>query len=127
MAVDVFQAAEPGRAPAILPTGAGLTALPPGVWESWEMREAAPHGHPGAVIAAARKAHGLNQGQLGKVAGFSQSAISRLESGGNLAYDLRMLRIFQRLLGIPAHLLGLAPDAVAVSGREAQLLTGPLG
>src|SRR2546429_9826574 len=96
---------------ASLPSATGLWPLPPGVWESWEFREATTRGHPGAVIAAARKAHGINQAQLGQVAGFSQSAISRLEAGGNIAYDLRMLRIFQRLLGIPPSLLGLAHDS----------------
>src|SRR5215813_2953889 len=111
---------------AILPSGTGLRPLPPGVWESWEIREAVTRGHPGAVIAAARKAHGLNQAQLGQVAGFSQSAISRLEAGGNLAYDLRMLRIFQRLLGIPPSLLGLAQDTFPVSGPDASRLAAQI-
>src|SRR2546430_1465195 len=115
MAVDVTT----NGAHAILPSGAGLRPLPPGIWESWEFREATTRGHPGAVIAAARKAHGINQAQLGQVAGFSQSAISRLEAGGNIAYDLRMLRIFQRLLGIPPHLLGLAHDTVPLAGPDA--------
>lgn len=52
------------------------------------------------------------------MAGFSQSAISRLESGGNLAYDTRVLRIAQRLLGIPPHLLGLSDDTVPVLADE---------
>jgi transcriptional regulator with XRE-family HTH domain len=72
------------------------------------MREAAALDCPGAVIAAARRAHGLRQDQLGELAGFSQSAISRLEAGSNIAYDLCVLRILQQLLGIPAHLLGLS-------------------
>src|SRR5436305_13853382 len=99
MTLDVLDPQTIG-AHVVVPSGAGLRPLPPGVWASWEIREAATRGHPGAVIGAARKAHGLNQAQLGSVAGFSQSAISRLEAGGNLAYDLRMLRIFQRLPGI---------------------------
>ena len=84
----------------------GLSPLPATVWNSWEMRSAA--GSPGNVVAIARKAHGLRQDELGALAGFSQSAISRLESGSNLAYDMRILRTLQRLLGIPPRLLGLA-------------------
>jgi tetratricopeptide (TPR) repeat protein len=95
---------------AVLPSGPGLRPLPAALWESWEVRQAAAHESPGTVIALARRAHGLNQGQLGAMAGFSQSAISRLESGGNLAFDTRVLRIVQRLLGIPPHLLGLADN-----------------
>lgn len=91
----------------------GLPALPAAVWNSWEIRSAAAAGSPGAVVAFARKAHGLRQDELGTLAGFSQSAISRLESGSNLAYDTRILRTLQRLLGIPPRLLGLA-DAQAV-------------
>jgi transcriptional regulator with XRE-family HTH domain len=85
-----------------------LRRLPAATWESREIGEAVAHDCPGAVIAAARRAHGLRQDQLGELAGFSQSAISRLEAGSNIAYDLRALRILQRLLGIPAHLLGVA-------------------
>ncbi|MFS8095572.1 helix-turn-helix domain-containing protein [Lentzea alba] len=81
--------------------------IPASLWASWEVRQAVLHSSPGSVIAIARRARGLRQDQLGDLAGFSQSAISRLESGGNLAYDVRVLRIFQRLLSIPAHLLGL--------------------
>jgi transcriptional regulator with XRE-family HTH domain len=111
----------------VLPTGPDLAPLPASVWSSWEVRAAAAHESPGAVIALARRAHGLSQGQLGHLAGFSQSAISRIESGGNLAYDLRMLRVFQRLLGIPAHLLGLAPDAYPVPRTDESAVLGPIG
>jgi len=109
---------------AAVPTGVGLAALPAPVWDSWEIRAAAQES-PGAVIAAARRAHGLSQGQLGGLAGFSQSAISRIEAGGNLAFDLRMLRVFHRLLGIPPHLLGLSADVFPVPAADAQRL--PIG
>src|SRR5262245_29366893 len=96
-----------------LGTGASaLPALPASVWNSWEIRSAAASGSPGAVVAIARKAHGLRQDELGALAGFSPSAISRLESGSNLAYDTRILRTLQRLLGIPPRLLGLADLSV---------------
>lgn len=91
------------------------TAVPPSLWASWEVRQAVLHSSPGMVIAIARRARGLRQDQLGIMAGFSQSAISRIESGGNLAYDVRVLRIFQRLLSIPAHLLGLTEDEVGIA------------
>jgi transcriptional regulator with XRE-family HTH domain len=88
--------------------------LPPSLWESKDVRDAVAAESPGAVVAIARKAHGLRQDELGTLAGFSQSAISRLESGSNIAYDLRVLRTLQRLLGIPAHLLGLTDRTVPV-------------
>src|SRR2546423_6117704 len=122
--VDVSRADEAAWAHVAAPSGRGLDPLPAPVWNSWEMREAADD-HPGAVIAAARRAHGLSQAQLGGLAGFSQSAISRIEAGGNLAFDLRMLRVFHRLLGIPPHLLGLSADVFPVPAADAQRL--PIG
>ncbi|HEX4703255.1 MAG TPA: helix-turn-helix transcriptional regulator [Pseudonocardiaceae bacterium] len=93
------------------PGTTALPALPASLWQSWEVRAAVAAGSPGTVVAIARKAHGLRQDELGALAGFSQSAISRLESGSNLAYDIRILRTLQRLLGVPPRLLGLADRA----------------
>lgn len=90
-----------------------LPALPASLWQSWEVRAAVAAGAPGTVVAIARRAHGLRQDELGTMAGFSQSAISRLESGSNLAYDLRILRTLAKLLGIPPRLLGLAEETPA--------------
>ncbi|MEU4446042.1 helix-turn-helix transcriptional regulator [Actinosynnema sp. NPDC050801] len=95
-----------------------LPPLPRSLWASPEVRDAVRERSPGAVVAIARRAHGLRQDELGSLAGFSQSAVSRLESGSNIAYDLRVLRPLQRLLGIPAHLLGLADDSLPVLGRD---------
>jgi transcriptional regulator with XRE-family HTH domain len=89
--------------------------LPESVWNAPEVRDAVASNSPSAVIAFARRAHGLRQDELGALAGFSQSAISRLESGSNLAYDMRVLRIVQRTLNIPPHLLGLAEHGVAAA------------
>ncbi|MGW6936212.1 helix-turn-helix domain-containing protein [Lentzea sp. NPDC054927] len=101
--------------------------IPASLWASWEVRQAVLHSSPGTVIAIARRARGLRQDQLGELAGFSQSAISRLESGGNLAYDVRVLRIFQRLLSIPAHLLGLTEDEAGLRpARPITVLDGAL-
>ncbi len=107
---------------AALPAGAGLSPLPSSLWDSWDVRQALSHDSPGTVIAIARQAHGLHQRRLGAMAGFSQSAISRLETGGNLAYDLRVLRIFQRLLGIPPHLLGLSDESYPLLPDDAERL-----
>ena len=92
------------------PAGAGLSPLPAVFWRSWEVTRAAAADLPGAVIALARQAHGLSQAELGAVAGFSQSAISRLESGGNAGFDIRVLKSLGRLLGVPPRLLGLADE-----------------
>ncbi|QFZ22393.1 helix-turn-helix domain-containing protein [Saccharothrix syringae] len=108
----------PARRPASVFTTGPLPPLPPSLWEGREVREAVRNQSPGAVVAVARRAHGLRQDELGALAGFSQSAISRLESGSNIAYDVRVLRPLQRLLGIPAHLLGLAEETVPVEARR---------
>jgi len=107
----------PAKNAVVVPDGP-LPVLPPAIWESKEVRDAVAAESPGAVVALARKAHGLRQDELGTLAGFSQSAISRLESGSNIAYDMRVLRTLQRLLGIPAHLLGLSDRTVPVHGLE---------
>ncbi|MEU4741574.1 helix-turn-helix transcriptional regulator [Actinosynnema sp. NPDC023658] len=109
---------------------APLSPLPPLPWSLWdghEVREAVRTRSPGAVVAIARRAHGLRQDELGSLAGFSQSAISRLEAGSNIAYDLRVLRPLQRLLGIPAHLLGLADGSLPVAGRDLDRLAPGFG
>lgn len=101
-----------------------LSALPASLWHSWEVRAAVAAGAPGTVVAIARRAHGLRQDELGAMAGFSQSAISRLESGSNLAYDLRILRTLHKLLGIPPRLLGLAEEAQAEPAGRMPALFG---
>ena len=107
----------------VMPDGP-LPLLPPSIWESREIREAVASDSPGTVIAIARKAHGLRQDELGVLAGFSQSAISRLESGSNIAYDMRVLRTLQRLLGIPAYLLGLADRTISMRSSDVRRFAG---
>src|SRR5215469_10473423 len=104
-----------------------LPALPASLWHSWEVRAAVAAGAPGTVVAIARRAHGLRQDELGALAGFSQSAISRLESGSNLAYDTRILRTLQRLLGIPPRLLGLADGGEAAPAPSPQATFAKIG
>ena len=115
-------AEQPEQAAALIVPTSGLPPLPASLWRSYEVRQAQQHDSPGAVVAVARRAHGLRQDELGTMAGFSQSAISRLEAGSNLAYDTRILRTLQRLLGIPAHLLGLAEDSVALRPADTRRL-----
>ncbi|MBV9193387.1 MAG: helix-turn-helix transcriptional regulator [Solirubrobacterales bacterium] len=65
--------------------------------------------NPGSIIRLARLARGETQTQTGRACGFSQSQISRIESGKAYAYDIRHLSRLARHLDIPPHLLGLAP------------------
>ena len=71
--------------------------------------------HPGSIIRLARLARGETQGQTGQACGFSQSQISRIESGKAHTYDIRHLARLARHLDIPPHLLGLAPASVHAS------------
>lgn len=112
----------PAKNAVVVPDGP-LPMLPPAIWASKEVLDAVAAESPGAVVAIARKAHGLRQDELGTLAGFSQSAISRLEAGSNIAYDMRVLRTLQRLLGIPAHLLGLTDRTVPMRSGEARRLS----
>jgi transcriptional regulator with XRE-family HTH domain len=116
----------PARNAVVVPDGP-LPMLPAALWVSKEVLDAVAAESPGAVVAIARKAHGLRQDELGTLAGFSQSAISRLEAGSNIAYDMRVLRTLQRLLGIPAHLLGLTDRTVPMRSGEALRLGGVPG
>jgi transcriptional regulator with XRE-family HTH domain len=68
--------------------------------------------NPGSIIRLARLARGGTQSQTGHACGFSQSQISRIESGKAHAYDIRHLSRLARHLDIPPHLLGLAPAGV---------------
>jgi transcriptional regulator with XRE-family HTH domain len=59
---------------------------------SHAVREAAAAGRVGEVIRLVRRAHGLNQRQLGAATGRSQSTISRIERGGSGTRDVETLR-----------------------------------
>ena len=68
--------------------------------------------NPGSIIRLARVARGETQTQTGDACGFSQSQISRIESGKAHSYDIRHLSRLARYLDIPPPLLGLAPTGV---------------
>lgn len=72
------------------------------------VREAAAAGNVGEVIRLVRRAHGLNQRQLGAATGRGQSTISRIERGGSGTRDVESLRRLGSELDIPLVLLGLA-------------------
>lgn len=74
------------------------------------VREAAAAGRVGEVIRLVRRAHGLNQKQLGVRTGRSQSTISRLERGGAGSRDVETLRRLGSELCIPLVMLGLAEN-----------------
>ncbi|GLZ35168.1 hypothetical protein Lesp02_73550 [Lentzea sp. NBRC 105346] len=114
----------PAGRPDVIRPGRGLQTLPPSVWASAEVREAACLGVVGSIVATARRAHGLTQARLGAMAGLSKHAIGRLEAHGGRVHDIRVLRTLQRVLGIPAHLLGLTDQAVLVRPQAAQQLLG---
>ena len=77
-------------------------------WVSRAVREAAAAGQAGEVIRLVRRAHGLNQHQLGVATGRSQSTISRIERGGSGTRDVETLRRLGNELTIPLVMLGLA-------------------
>jgi transcriptional regulator with XRE-family HTH domain len=77
-------------------------------WISQAVREAAAAGQVGEVIRLVRRAHGLNQRQLGVATGRSQSTISRIERGGSGTRDVETLRRLGNELAIPLVMLGLA-------------------
>lgn len=75
------------------------------------VREAAATGRFGQVIRLVRRAHGMNQRQLGAVTGRSQSTISRIERGGPGSRDVDTLRQLGSALSIPPGMLGLAENS----------------
>jgi transcriptional regulator with XRE-family HTH domain len=82
-------------------------------WQAW-VAVAAParSARPGSIIRLARLARGETQLEAGQACGFSQSQISRIESGKAHAYDIRHLARLARHPDIPPQLLGLAPASV---------------
>lgn len=84
-------------------------------------RRAAAVGDYGAVIRSCRREAGLSQGQLGEACGYSQSAISRLESRGpGGPYEIGVLRSVGAVLGIADDLLGLTRSRDLPSIRPAE-------
>ncbi|WTL18979.1 helix-turn-helix transcriptional regulator [Streptomyces sp. NBC_01506] len=91
-------------------------------------------GDVGGLIRWARRERGWRQADLGNAAGYSASAVSRLETGRRRASDLHMIRLFADALFVPAGVLAavlrvmpLARNTVAVSAdRYANAEEDPL-
>ncbi|HEY9473137.1 MAG TPA: helix-turn-helix transcriptional regulator [Mycobacteriales bacterium] len=91
------------------------------VLASPEARAAVLSGKRGTLIRLAREAMGLRQTDLGRLLGYSQSTISRIESGRQHANDMSVLSAAAELLGIPPAMLGLA----ATPGAPGPAFTHP--
>ncbi|AKG45461.1 helix-turn-helix domain-containing protein [Streptomyces xiamenensis] len=84
-------------------------------WYSARARALIKGGDIAGLIRWARQQRGWRQADLGKAAGYSASAVSRLETGVRPATDIDMLNRLTDALAIPQSLfaaaLGMAPDA----------------
>lgn len=99
--------------PMRVPVGASEALASP------EARAAVLAGKRGTLIRLARESMGLRQTDLGRLLGYSQSTISRIESGRQHANDMTVLSAAGELLGIPPAMLGLAavPGGPGVPGQ----------
>lgn len=73
----------------------------------------------GALVRAARMAHGLSLAELGMRVGYSASQMSRYERGLTPLTDITVLRQFADALGIPPQQFGLQPPAGNHRARHA--------
>jgi transcriptional regulator with XRE-family HTH domain len=77
------------------------------IWRTPAVQEAAAAEQFGAVIRMTRTARKLSLVRAGKLVGYSASTLSRIETGQRKLTDVRQLRRFADVLGIPPHLFGL--------------------
>jgi transcriptional regulator with XRE-family HTH domain len=73
--------------------------------------EAARAGDYPRILRLARTAAGLTLAQAGRLAGYSPSALSRLETGRRRACGAKELRALASIYGISPHLMGLSPSS----------------
>lgn len=102
--------------------GAAMRAQVPD-WNSPRVHELIADGDVGGLIRWARQERGWRQTDLGRAAGYSASAVSRLETAERPATDLDMLKRFADALVIPAGVLGLLlgvapPRAITVASAQ---------
>ncbi|RAY17261.1 transcriptional regulator [Actinomadura craniellae] len=102
-------------------------------WDSSRARILIAQGDVGGLIRWARSERGWRQIDLGKVTGYSASAVSRLETAKRSATDLDMLKAFADALVIPSGVLtavlGVAPaqsTTVASAGWHAECKEDPM-
>lgn len=94
------------------------------VLASPEARSAVLAGKRGTLIRLAREAMGLRQADLGRMLGYSQSTVSRIENGRQHANDMAVLSAAAELLGIPPAMLGLAALPVLPDQARASATPG---
>ncbi|MFE3588149.1 helix-turn-helix domain-containing protein [Streptomyces niveus] len=74
-------------------------------WGSTRAQALVAAGDVGGLIRWARRERGWRQADLGNAAGYSASAVSRLETGQRRAGDLDVVRVFADVLLVPAGVL----------------------
>lgn len=79
------------------------------VWHSAAMRDAFARRDTGEVVRLARRAADITLAELGRQVGYTAASLSRMERGKQPMRDVRLLQNLAVRLGIPPHLLGLAP------------------
>ncbi|MFB8005217.1 helix-turn-helix domain-containing protein [Nocardia sp. NPDC056000] len=77
-------------------------------WNTDAVRAAAQSGNYGVVIRAVRRASNLTLADLSRRTNYSVASLSRLETGKQNLFDVRVLRGLSEVLAIPPQLLGLA-------------------
>jgi len=73
----------------------------------------------GKVLQQQRKQHGVEQAQMAQTLGISQSAYSRLESGGS-TLTVAQLRTAAQALKMPPHVLLMAADHLEAELNDSQ-------
>ncbi|MFG1709612.1 helix-turn-helix domain-containing protein [Nonomuraea sp. M3C6] len=79
------------------------------IWRTALTRATMKTATPGTIIRFYRRAENLTLAQLGKMCGYSASALSRMERGKQPLRDIAVLHSIATALSIPPELLGLAP------------------
>ncbi|MHA4820161.1 helix-turn-helix domain-containing protein [Streptomyces aculeolatus] len=79
------------------------------LWHTPAMRDALAHRNAGAIVRLARRAADITLTDLGQVVGYTAASLSRMERGQQPMRDIELLTRIADILGIPPHLLGLAP------------------
>ncbi|MFG1879274.1 helix-turn-helix domain-containing protein [Sphaerisporangium sp. NPDC049003] len=107
---------DPVCAPCLRATRGARPVTPAWLWDCLPMREALASADLAAFVAIVRAAMGLSQLDLAGLTGWSQSTVTRVESGErDTIYDIRELLRFADAVGMPRHALMplIAGDPVA--------------
>jgi transcriptional regulator with XRE-family HTH domain len=96
------------------------------IWRTPAVQEAVAAEQFGAVIRMTRTARKLSLVRAGQLVGYSASTLSRIETGQRKLTDVRQLRRFADVLGIPPQLFGLTLPAGAAPAGAAPMPTAPV-